>query len=76
MSVTAKVRVSSVQKPGGAGEGSSTVSFGPDYQDGRNKEWAVATPALSLTMTVKDEIAERHFPAGTAFTLTFEKEET
>lgn len=74
--VTAKVYVSTVDKPGGAGKGSTTVYFGPDYADGRNKEWAVATPALSLTMTVKDEIAERHFPQGTRMTLTFDAEET
>lgn len=74
--VTAKVRISSVQKPGGAGPGSTTVHFSPDYDDGRNKEWAVATPSLSLSMTVKDEVAEQHFSAGDAFTLTFGKEES
>jgi hypothetical protein len=71
--VTAKVRVNMVQKPGGAGPGSSTISFSPDYEDGRNKEWAVATPSLSLSMTVKDEVAEEHFASGDAFTLTFSK---
>lgn len=71
--VTAKVTVSRSEKPGGAGEGSTTVYFGPDYNDGRNAEWAVATPALSLTMTVKDEVA-KHFPVGKPFTLVFEED--
>jgi hypothetical protein len=74
--VTAKVYVSSVDKPGGAGPGSTTVTFGPDYADGRNAEWAVATPALSLTMTVQDKVAEKHFAQGTRMTLTFDPEET
>jgi hypothetical protein len=51
------------------------LSFVPDYQDGRNKEWASATPALSVSMTVKDAVAE-HFTAGQAYTLTFAPEES
>lgn len=47
------------------------VTFGPDYADGRNKEWASKTPALSLTMTVKPDVADRFNP-GDKFTLTFE----
>jgi len=46
------------------------ITFSPDYADGRNKEWAAATPALSLTMTVKESAAE-HFTPGGAYTLTF-----
>ena len=46
------------------------VQFGPDYADDRNKEWAKYTPALSLYMTVKAEIADR-FPVGQAFELRF-----
>jgi len=48
------------------------LEFHPDYQDGRNKEWASATPALSLSMTVKREVAEQFSP-GTAYVLTFEE---
>lgn len=72
MAVTAKIRCNNRQ-PGY--NGSETLTFYADYQDGRNKEWAEATPSLSLTMTVKKEIAEQHFPQGKAFTLTFEPEE-
>ncbi len=38
-----------------------------------NEEWAVATPALSLTMTVNANAAE-HFELGKAYTLTFTEE--
>lgn len=47
-----------------------TLTFNADYAEGRNKEWASATPALSLTMTVKGPVAER-FHVGDRFTLAF-----
>lgn len=47
-----------------------TLWFTPDYADGRNKEWADATPTLSLQMVVKGGVAE-HFKPGNAYTLTF-----
>lgn len=53
------------------GDGSAvTLVFAADYADGRNKEWSVATPALSLTMTVTAKVAEQ-FEAGKAYTLQF-----
>lgn len=71
MDVTAKVVVTSKQI---AGEGTQyeqvSLGFMPDYADGRNKAWAVATPSLSLNMTVKPEVAE-HFRQGDTYTLTF-----
>ena len=71
MDVTAKVVVNSKQtSQEGTAYESVLLSFAPDYADGRNKEWSVATPALSLTMTVKPEVAER-FRQGAAYTLTF-----
>jgi hypothetical protein len=68
--VTAKVKLNPKITPGHGGEGTSTLTFYPDYADERNKAWATATPALSLTMTVKDAVAD-HFVAGEAYTLTF-----
>jgi hypothetical protein len=50
------------------------LTFAPDYDDGRNKEWARFTPALSLTMTVKPEAAG-HFEQGKHYTLTFSEED-
>jgi hypothetical protein len=50
-----------------------SLQFRPDYDQGRNAEWAEATPALSLGMTVKNEVAEQ-VEVGDAFTLTFAKD--
>jgi hypothetical protein len=74
MAVTAKAKVTNIQDPGGAGPDSVTIEMGPDYEDGRNKDWAVATPAFSLTMTVKRSVAEG-LPLGHALTVTFRNEE-
>lgn len=49
------------------------LSFYADYSDERNKEWAKYTPAISVTMTVLPEVAEK-FLAG-AYTLTFTKDD-
>jgi len=66
MAVTAKITVS-----GKTPQGTQTLlTFMPDYQDGRNKEWAEATPSLSLSMNVLNSVAER-FDVGQAWTLTF-----
>lgn len=70
MAITAKIRVSSKTPQG---DGQTSLNFFADYEDGRNKEWAKYTPALSLGMTVLDSVAER-FEVGQAFTLTFEAE--
>jgi hypothetical protein len=53
---------------------SVNLQFFADYADERNKKWAVATPSISVQMTVKPEVAEK-FVMGKAFTLTFEPEE-
>lgn len=73
--VTAKVVVS---KHDPINEGTQyeavSLAFMADYADGRNKEWAVATPAISLMMTVKPDVA-KHFPMGKPITLTFTPED-
>jgi hypothetical protein len=48
------------------------VQFSPDYQDGRNKDWAAATPTLNLNMTLNGDAAGL-FEQGDKITLTFEK---
>jgi hypothetical protein len=48
------------------------LSFVPDYQDNRNAAWAAATPALSLSMSVKGDVAAL-FEVGDAISLTFSK---
>lgn len=75
MSVTAKVKCNtkSLINMGSPYE-SVQLGFGADYTDERNKEWAQATPTLSLNMTVKPEVGEL-FGFGQTYTLTFEKED-
>lgn len=71
--VTAKVLCLS-KLESGVGENRQVVTtFSPDYNDGRNKEWSVFTPALSLSMTLRGSAADL-FDIGAAYTLTFERE--
>jgi len=72
MSVTAKVKLGSkIQYPTTDHWGGFwTLNFMPDYDDGRNAEWANASPSLSLTMVVRDDV-HHLFEQGQAYTLTF-----
>lgn len=47
------------------------VEMTPDYADGRNKEWSEATPSGVCRLTVKREVAERHFPDGRTVEIVF-----
>ena len=68
--ITAKVRCSYKTESGEGENRTARVSFQPDYQDGRNAEWAAATPSLTLEMTLNNQAADL-FKAGTAYTLQF-----
>ena len=68
IAVTAKVECTSRNVPY---DGAVSLSFGPDYSNGRNAEWAAATPHLSISMTVNEE-AGQHFELHEKYTLTFE----
>jgi hypothetical protein len=63
--VTARIKVQHKE-----GDDPVQVTFLPDYAQGRNAEWASATPALSLSMTMRREVADQ-FDTGEAITLTF-----
>jgi hypothetical protein len=69
--VSAKVKLQAVQD-NGVNVG---LTFTPDYEEGRNAEWADATPALSLTMTVKAEVGAL-FEAGKCYTMYLEEDTT
>jgi hypothetical protein len=72
--VTAKIVCHSKSEPQGEGDDRQvTVSFGADYADDRNKEWARWTPGLSLTMGLRGAVADR-FEVGKAYTLEFVEE--
>lgn len=65
--VTAKVKCTRRESDN---DGQVVLEFQPDYNDGRNAEWAKYTPGLSLSMVVKDEVAG-HFELGQPYTLQF-----
>lgn len=65
--ITAKVACTTKSQ---AWDGATKLSFGPDYADGRNAEWAAATPNLSVSMTVIDAVAD-NFELGGKYMLTF-----
>lgn len=69
--VTAKAIVNHVQR----NEATSALYIGPDYAEGRNAEWAAASPALGITLVVRNEVAH-HYPQGGRMTVTFELDET
>lgn len=74
MGFTAKVQLTDVRPYGEGDARSVALAFIPDYRDGRNAAWAHATPGLSLSMTVRGEVADRLALApGQDFTLTFER---
>lgn len=52
----------------------TSVRFMADYQDGRNKEWASATPALDFNITLRPDVADR-FDLGNGYLVTFEEAE-
>jgi hypothetical protein len=54
--------------------GGTGLAFTTDYADGRNKEWASATPVADIKFTVKNEIGER-FELGKAYTFTVTESE-
>lgn len=70
MKVTAKFVVRSIVDYGGQ----AGISLVPDYQDGRNKEWAAATPSGSITLTIDTSktAAAELFKAGAPILVTFE----
>lgn len=68
--VTAKVQCFTKEESGEGDQRQVVVTFGADYSDGRNKEWSLYTPALSLSMTLKGAVADR-FQKGGRYTLQF-----
>lgn len=72
MAITAKVTLGSKIQYGQDEHEQWQMSFYPDYNDGRNKEWSLYTPSLSTVLVVIPEVAAR-FKQGQAYTLTFEE---
>jgi hypothetical protein len=71
MRVSMRTRVQTKNELG-FGNDNVQLGFVPDIEDGRNKEWAAATPTLSFSMTVIPAIAEK-FEVGEKITFYAEK---
>lgn len=74
MSVTAKFKVSRVTDYQW-GNPAAEVEFVPDYAQGRNAEWAAATPSGVIRMTVTNEGALQYFTLGRSFTVIFDPDD-
>jgi hypothetical protein len=68
--ITAKVLCTQVVTSGEGDSRQAGLTFSPDYADGRNKDWSLATPHLSLSMTVRGTVADK-FSSGRAYELQF-----
>lgn len=65
MATSLRMKISSMGVPS---DGQVLVTFGADYEDQKNKEWAKYTPAASLTLSVLEEVVERNgWSAGKSY---------
>lgn len=69
---TVKAKVVGKSESGEDASRYAQLTFAPDYADGRNKEWALATPHFNCTMTVKGDVGDQ-FEYGKCYTLIFEE---
>lgn len=73
--VTAKFNVSRITPMGQYKEPyCHEIELTPDYAQGRNKEWAEATPYGVIRLGVKNDVAEKHFKLGAKYTVMFDEE--
>lgn len=85
MAVTAKFKVGKLTPWNGEivdgrivaedGKPTGEVELVPDYAGGRNAEWASATPAGVLRLSITNPPALAYFELGAPYTLTVEREE-
>lgn len=68
--ITAKVQLQSKTESGVGEHRQVVATFTANYAGGANAEWSKYTPSLSLTMTLKGEVADK-FVIGQAYTLMF-----
>ncbi len=70
--ITAKVTCHRKTLTGAGEHRQAVVEFAADNSE-RNKAWALYTPALTLSMTLRGDVADR-FEPGAAYTLQFVEE--
>ena len=69
--VTAKFKVSRLTPA----DTYTEVELTPDYAQGRNAEWAQATPSGVIRLTITNQAAIAYFEDGAPYTVTLEREE-
>jgi hypothetical protein len=67
MAVSAKFKVNRRVEMDWATE----VELTPDYAQGRNADWASATPAGMIRLTIKNELAAKQFKEGQPVDILF-----
>lgn len=68
--ITAKFKISRVSPMGDSDKPwAHEIEATPDYSDGRNKEWAEATPAGVLRLTCRNDVVTEQLPLGTPITI-------
>lgn len=67
--ITAKFKVlNKVHQDYGDGTDGAVITLIPDYAEGRNKEWSKWTPSGTMTINVKNPVAEQ-FSIGDPFVI-------
>lgn len=85
MAVSARFKVSRITPFGGAYETDADgvldpacemaeIELTPDYAGGRNAEWAKATPAGVIRLTITNQAALAQFPLNGAFAVLLTQE--
>lgn len=67
MAVTARFKVNRKTEMDWATE----VEMTPDYAQGKNAEWAAATPAGMIRLTVANDVAAEQFIEGKGYEIVF-----
>lgn len=73
MRTTAKIVLNSKHESGVGDHRLVVAAFSANYADGANREWATSTPTLSVSMSLKGDVADQ-FVIGRQYTLTFDDE--
>lgn len=72
--ISAKFRVTGVVDMKWPGQTCKEVTLTPDYGDGKNSEWATATPSGVIRMTITNPSALEQLENGTAVSVLFTPE--
>ncbi len=72
--MSAKLNCASKTESGVGDDRQVTVTFGADYADGRNKEWARFTPSANVSIVLKGELGDR-YQIGKSYVMFIQEED-